>query len=296
MSIVNASISSALANSSAGNPVTAISDSTTEKKYCTSSEPALSIADSSPLQPISKSSPLFELPAEIRDMIYTSLLCLGTSTDFCTTDINQVRGTVPIMPPPERAVSRRFCGELGYMHGIARTCAKSYCSNAASKVDTASAITRRFPKFTTLKLEIENPLAWITVHEKVQWADSDQYPLFTTIPKVYKQEMEVLFLECFLAPNLHLIAGNRTGKEMKVLLDEWILSLRDWIWRLLEGGERLERVELRLLVDGPVQVEDLDRHLEVFLKLPCIQRVELVYECHRFARSPPIWFGVSINH
>ncbi|RDI77247.1 hypothetical protein Vi05172_g12762 [Venturia inaequalis] len=261
MSSANASTSSAFAQSLTGVPAIAMSDTTTEDEDYTSSDPAISIADSSPLQPTTKTSPFFELPAEVRDMIYTSLLCLETSTDFCTTDINQVRGTVPIIPPPARAVNKRFCAEVSYMHRMAMTYLPASYSNAASDVDISS-IHRQFPKIITLQLEIEDPLEWITTHEKVQWADRDQYPRFTAIPQVYAEEMEVLVLECFLAPNLHVITGNRIGEEMDVLLDEWILSLRDWIWGLLESAERLERVELKLSVDGAV--EDLERHLEAW--------------------------------
>lgn len=178
-------------------------------------------------------------------------------------------------------MSRRFEKELGHVHELAMTCSNTYSLNSVSDIDPSS-FHRQFPKIINLQLEIENPLDWIYVHEKVQWADRDQYPRFTTIPQVYKEEMEVLVLECFLAPNLHLLPGNGTGKEMKVGLDEWILSLVDWIRGLLDGAERLERVELRLLVDG--DVEDLEEHLDVFLDLPCVQRVELAYECRLGSR------------
>lgn len=279
MSVPNASTSSALAKIFSGKTVIAIIDTTTEDKDHPLSDPAISITEYSPLevQPTTKSSPLFELPPEIRNLIYTSLLCLETRTGFFTTEIDQVRGTVSIMPPPERAVSRRFCEEIGYMHGIAMTCAETYRSNAASDMDR-----RKFPKTIGLQLEIENPLEWITVSEKVQWADSQDYPPFKTIPKIYKKEMEVLLLECFLAPNLHLVDGSRMGNERETLLDEWILSLGQWICGLLEDAERLERVELRLLFDGAV--EDLERHLDVFLEVPCMRRVELVYECRLGSR------------
>lgn len=174
------------------------------------------------------------------------------------------------------------------MHGMAMRCFNTYCClnrclGGPSGLDTSSSV-RRFPKIITLQLEIENPLEWITVHERVQWADYDRLPRFTMIPKVYKQEMEVLILECLLAPNLHLLPGMRTVKEEKALLDEWILSLTNWIWGLLEGAERLSRVELRLVVDGGEAVEDLERHLDVFLELPCVRRVELVYECRLGSR------------
>ncbi|QDS69663.1 hypothetical protein FKW77_009494 [Venturia effusa] len=265
-----------------------IIDVSTENAENTLLDSAGSASDTTPLAPTAETSPFFQCPGELRELFYTCLLSLDTSqADLCPTDINDIRGTLSIMPPPERLVSKQFKRELEHMHEEAMKPSprgKQYLPPSWKYITDQLSSARQFPSIISLQLEIENPLEWICVHEQVQWTDPYDYPRFTTIPMRYKQRMEVLALECRCAPNLHLIPGSRTRDEVRELLDAWIVSLAEWIeFKFLSDAENLESVELTLVVEG--DVEDWEANLGSFTQLPFVEKVDVVWESRLGTRA-----------
>jgi hypothetical protein len=206
--------------------------------------------------------PFFALPREIRDMIYTALLCISHPSDTLpiVTDITKVRHCIGITIPPAQILCRQFEEELCEMHIAAHT--------------NQTALGPRFPRKIGLVLAVENPLAWISVYEKLAW---DEEVAFVGIPSRYLETVETLSLECRLDPKVHEDERYEEVRKEE-LLDEWMISLVDWLWDVLADSVALKELKLRFTVGHVEELEILKRRLEGFMEWPLLETVEMAWE------------------
>jgi hypothetical protein len=148
----------------------------------------------------------------------------------------------------------------------------------------------QFPSRLLLHLDIANPLATISVYEKLLW---DEEVEFHGVPKRDIEKVERVELECDLSPNLHFMMEERQYEHQEEM-DEWMASQLDWIrYDLLKEARALKEVRLRLTVGLESELEALEKQLPILEDWEEVKRIECVYEWRHGMRA---WMGCDHGH
>lgn len=153
----------------------------------------------------------------------------------------------------------------------------------------------RFPSRLYLNLDISNPLAAISVYEKLAW---DEEARFWGVPCSYLSRVESVILDISLSPNHELLQYDpfdtvnmplRQDVDQQETVEEWMVSQLEWVrFKLLGEAGALKEVKVRFTVGRVSELEAFEGVLGVWDDWDVLKRVEGAYEWRHGLR---VWIG-----